>query len=60
VTLTRAEIEGLMQGLLCTSSPPAGTTKLTTWAREHADALGKNYASEIARHRDRLETYDKL
>mgnify|MGYP006961788773 CR=1 FL=1 len=34
VFLTRQEIAGLMQGLLCTNSAPAGTTKLTPadWA----------------------------
>jgi NADH dehydrogenase len=32
VTITREEIRGLMADLLCTNSPPAGTTKLTEWA----------------------------
>lgn len=51
VLITRAEIEGLMQGLLCTDSPPAGMTRLTDWARAHAATLGRNYASELARRR---------
>ncbi len=58
--LTRAEIEGLMQGLLCTDSPPAGTTRLTTWAWEHAATLGLRYASELARRRNRTEPYENL
>jgi uncharacterized protein YbjT (DUF2867 family) len=58
VLITRAEIEGLMQGLLCTNSPPAGSTKLTEWARAHADTLGRHYASELARRRDRTRAYD--
>jgi uncharacterized protein YbjT (DUF2867 family) len=60
VMITREEIEGLMQGLLCTDSPPAGPTRLTDWAREHADTLGRKYASELTRRRDRQSTYEKL
>ena len=60
VMITREEIEGLMQGLLCTDSPPAGSTRLTVWAREHAGTLGRKYASELARRRDRLSAYEKL
>ncbi|MBI4670419.1 MAG: NAD(P)H-binding protein [Chloroflexi bacterium] len=60
VTITREEIQGLMENLLYTDSPPAGTTKLTDWARAHADILGKHYANELARRRDRTKAYDKL
>jgi len=55
--LTREEIEGLMWGLLCTDSPPSGHTKLTDWAREHADTLGRHYASELARRLNRELAY---
>jgi uncharacterized protein YbjT (DUF2867 family) len=58
--LTRAEIEGLIQGLLCTDSQPAGTTRLTEWAREHAATLGVHYASELARRSNRTESYENL
>lgn len=54
VVVTKPEIEGLMADLLYTSSPPAGPTKLTEWAREHKDTLGMNYASELARRRPRV------
>ena len=57
VTITREEIRGLMADLLCTNSPPAGTTKLTEWAREHAATLGVRYASELARRRNRERAY---
>lgn len=57
VTITREEIRGLMADLLCTNSPPAGTTKLTEWAREHAATLGARYASELARRRNRERAY---
>ncbi len=57
VIITRDEIEGLMQGLLATASPPAGKTKLTEWARENAATLGRRYASELGRRRDRRKAY---
>lgn len=60
VTITRDEIEGLMADLLCTSSPPAGDTRLTDWARENSARLGLRYASELARRKNRVESYDKL
>jgi NADH dehydrogenase len=55
--ITREEIQGLMGDLLYTSSLPAGETKLSDWAREHADQLGHQYASELARRRDRQLAY---
>jgi NADH dehydrogenase len=60
VVLTREEIQGLMAGLLCTSSEPAGSTRLTVWARQHAATLGARYASELARRRDRRSAYAEL
>lgn len=49
VVLTREEIRGLMDDLLCVESPPAGTTRLTDWAAQHAQTLGARYASELGR-----------
>jgi NADH dehydrogenase len=60
VMITHEEIKGLMQDLLCTNSPPAGTTRLTDWARTHAATLGKCYASELARRRNRQNAYEAL
>ncbi len=60
VLLTRQEIAGLTAGLLCTDSPPAGSIRLTDWARAHADDLGRHYASELARRRDRESAYETL
>ncbi len=59
VFVTREEIDGLMADLLYVQSPPAGTTKLTDWARQHAATLGKHYASELARRKDRQREYFK-
>lgn len=60
VLITRQEIRGLMDDLLFTDSPPAGQTKLSEWARENADDLGKSYASELARRVDRKKAYEEL
>jgi NADH dehydrogenase len=60
VFLTREEIEGLMRNLLWTPSEPAGKTKLTDWAKRHADTLGVRYASELARRQKRDVGYWKL
>jgi uncharacterized protein YbjT (DUF2867 family) len=57
VMITRDEIRGLMADLLYVDSPPVGHTKLTDWARDHADSLGVRYASELARRRDRTKGY---
>ena len=57
VFITREEIRGLMDNLLCVDSPPAGTTKLTDWVAEHAETLGRTYASELAGRRDRTLDY---
>ncbi len=58
--ITREEISGLMQDLLYTTSAPAGETKLSDWTREHKDHLGQEYASELARRRDRQLAYENL
>lgn len=57
VMITREEIEGLMAGLLYVNAPPAGSTKLSEWIREHAGTLGQRYTSELARRIDRLSAY---
>jgi hypothetical protein len=49
VIVTRDEIAAMMNNLLYVDSPPTGTTKLTAWAAENADRLGRRYASELAR-----------
>jgi NADH dehydrogenase len=51
VILTREEIGALMADLLCTNSPPVGATRLSDWAHDHAETLGREYASELGRRR---------
>jgi uncharacterized protein YbjT (DUF2867 family) len=51
VIVTREEIRGLMSGLLYVDSPATGATKLTDWIRQHADTIGRHYASELARRK---------
>jgi len=60
VFITREEIDGLMQNLLYTQSPPAGETRLTDWARANATTLGVKYASELARRKNRAAAYEQL
>ena len=57
VMITREEISGLMADLLHVDSPPAGKTKLTDWAKAHADSLGRRYTSELARRKNRKSQY---
>ncbi len=49
VFITREEIAALMDDLLYVDAPPAGETRLTRWTQAHADELGREYASELAR-----------
>jgi len=60
VLITREEIRGLMADLLYTDAPPAGVTRLTAWAREHAATLGQHYASELGRRKNLESAYDVL
>lgn len=60
VMLTPNEIEGLKRGLLYTGSDPQGDTHLDAWARQYADDLGTNYASELARRKQRDKPYEEL
>ncbi len=50
VVLTRDEIEGLMAGLLVSDKPPTGGTRFGQWLKRNADTIGRQYASELARH----------
>lgn len=57
VLITWEEVLGLTDNLLYVSSPPSGTTRLTDWVTDHAHTLGRRYASELARRRDRTLDY---
>ena len=57
VLITREEIEGLMANLLYVNSDPTGKTRLTDWIEEHAESLGRQYTSELARRIDRETEY---
>jgi NADH dehydrogenase len=58
VLITHDEVEGLMQGLLATASQPVGHTRLSSWVREHAATLGRRYATELGRRRNRRVAYE--
>ena len=57
VLITRDEVDGLMRDLLATESEPTGRTRLSSWAREHAATLGRRYATELGRRRNRSVAY---
>jgi NADH dehydrogenase len=50
VVLTTDEIAGLAQNLLVSAEAPTGRTRLSEWLRANTDAVGRTYASELARH----------
>jgi NADH dehydrogenase len=60
VVITRQEIAGLMRGLLDSTHPAAGSTKLTQWAAAHRDTLGVRYASEVGRRVHRTIAYEQV
>jgi len=55
--ITREEIRGLMDELLYVTKPPTGKTALTTWMQKNAAILGRRYASELDRRRNRQMPY---
>jgi NADH dehydrogenase len=55
--ITREEIRGLMDELLYVTTPPTGKTALTVWMRKNAATLGRRYASELDRRRNREMPY---
>ena len=60
VVITWEEILGLTRGILDSTQPATGTTKLTDWARQHADTLGRRYASEVGRRVKRDVAYEQV
>jgi NADH dehydrogenase len=50
VMLTRDEVRGLNASLLVSRGPPTGPTRLSEWLKQHANEVGRRYASELGRH----------
>jgi NADH dehydrogenase len=50
VVLTWEEYQGLMSNLLAPEGPSAGQTRLSQWLAENHQRVGRQYASEVARH----------
>jgi NADH dehydrogenase len=50
VMLTPEEVDGLMTNLLISKEPPRCKTSLRNWLEENRTIVGKQYASELARH----------
>jgi uncharacterized protein YbjT (DUF2867 family) len=51
VVLTRDEIDGLMAELVMVEGDATCPTALTAYLREHADEIGREYQSELARRK---------
>jgi NADH dehydrogenase len=60
VFLTKEEILGLMSGLLESNAPATGAIRLTEWASQNAETLGRKYGSELNRRRDTVSPYERL
>ena len=50
VVLTWEEYQGLMDNLQAPEGTSAGATRLSEWLKENGEGVGKEYASEVARH----------
>jgi NADH dehydrogenase len=50
VVLTRDEVTELESGLMVSPQPPSGTIHMADWLAQHADSLGRTWASELDRH----------
>jgi NADH dehydrogenase len=50
VLLTREELQGLMDELLVSHTPPLGRRRIDDWLLRSSETLGRNYASELNRH----------
>jgi uncharacterized protein YbjT (DUF2867 family) len=48
--VTRAELVGLMQGLLTSEGPPTGSRRFVDWLQANAASLGTSYTSETRRN----------
>lgn len=50
VVLTKDELKGLMDNLLCSKQTPNGKTRFSDWLVSNADNIGGSYSSELERH----------
>lgn len=60
IMITKDEMTGIMQNLLCVQASPAGTIKLSQWLVENRETIGLRYASDLARRKNRQVAYEKL
>jgi NADH dehydrogenase len=50
IVLNEPELEGLMSELLVSHERPRGARRFDNWLLSHAEMIGREYASELARH----------
>ena len=58
IFVTKEEIKGLMGDLLHAPGAGISGTRLSDWVRQNKDTLGKHYAGELPRRRDRTKDYN--
>ena len=50
VLLTKAELRGLMDGMLTSGQAANGSTRFSEWLEAHKEEVGSAYSSELGRH----------
>jgi len=53
LVITRAEIRGLMRGLMASDEEPLGELRFSDWIAEHGKHLGKRYRNDLRERRYR-------
>ena len=49
--ITRAEIRGLMRGLVASKEEPLGTIKFSEWVAEKGNEIGRHYHNDLKERR---------
>jgi NADH dehydrogenase len=47
MVITRAEIKGLMQGLVASDEKPLGIIKFSEWIEDQGDSIGRKYHNDL-------------
>ena len=53
--ITRAEIRGLMQGLMASEVEPLGVLSFSEWMQEHGNEIGRSYQNDLKERKYRIK-----
>jgi len=53
--ITRAEIRGLMQGLMASEVEPLGVLSFSEWMQEHGNEIGNSYQNDLKERKYRIK-----